>query len=164
VGDRLVNLIGTCILGVFVFLNGLASNSSQLIAFRAVQGIGLSLSLPTSVSIMARALPPGRTRSIGFSCLGVAQPVGWSLGLVVEGGIERLTGDWRTGYYICASILAVFFLANLVYLPSDPPRPDGFGFASVASSIDWIGAVLASTGFGLILYSSAYASPDPCLL
>lgn len=53
--------------------------------FRTLQGVAISLCFPTSVAIVANIIPAGRRRNIAFSCLGFVQPIGFSLGLVLEG-------------------------------------------------------------------------------
>jgi MFS family permease len=79
VGNRKVNLVGCFIVACFILACGLARTGIELIFFRAMQGIAVSLCFPTSVAILANALPSGKSRNIGFSCLGFVQPVGFSM-------------------------------------------------------------------------------------
>lgn len=78
VGNRLVNLAGCFAVGIFIVACGLARDGIDLIMFRAMQGIAVSLCLPTAVAIVANSTVPGRRRNIAFSCLGMAQPFGFS--------------------------------------------------------------------------------------
>lgn len=158
VGDRPVNLIGSATLAASVLANGLARSGAQLVALRALQGVGVSMCLPTGVSIVARSLLPGRGRNVGFSCLGVAQPLGFSLGLVVEGAVEA-AGDWRLGYHVCAAVLAAFVVANWLVLPPPDGRVAGAAAAdwgSVGAGVDWVGIAVSSVGLGLVSYTCAY--------
>jgi MFS family permease len=152
VGDRLVNLIGSFLLTVFVLANGFVTNGMQLVICRAIQGVGISMCMPTAVSIMTRSLRAGRLRNIAFSSLGVAQPIGFSLGLVLQGWIEVATGNWRFGYYVCTGVFIFLFICNLLCLPANPPREDS-SFTALVSTIDWIGLFIASAAFGLISYT-----------
>ncbi|KAK3939386.1 major facilitator superfamily domain, general substrate transporter [Diplogelasinospora grovesii] len=172
VGDRPINLLGSLTLCAFVLLQGFARSGTQLILFRTLQGVGVSMCLPTGVSIMTRSLPPGRARNIGFSCLGVAQPLGFSLGLVMEGAIEA-AAHWSLGYYICAGILATFVVTNFFILPAvAKPYTDGVfdkkGWAetlrSLVEGIDWTGIAVSSVGLGLVSYTCAVLTENTDLL
>jgi len=81
----MINLIGCFLLGVFILACGLAQTGLQLIFFRTFQGIAVSMCLPTAFSILTDAFPTGRRRNIGFSCLGLGQPLGFLFGLVFGG-------------------------------------------------------------------------------
>jgi len=118
--------------------------------FRAMQGIAVSLCLPTSVAIVANAAPSGRKRNIGFSCLGFVQPIGFSLGMVLEGVILDTVG-WRFSYYLCGSLSLAFFFVSLWALPNDVVVV-GSVFAKLKREIDWVGALVASTSLGVFSY------------
>jgi MFS family permease len=125
--------------------------------FRAMQGIAVSLCLPTSVAIVANAAPSGRKRNIGFSCLGFVQPIGFSLGMVLEGVILDTVG-WRFSYYLCGSLSLAFFFVSLWALPNDAVVV-GSVFAKLKREIDWVGALVASSSLGVFSYILAYVLP-----
>jgi len=118
--------------------------------FRAMQGIAVSLCLPTSVAIVANAAPSGRKRNIGFSCLGFVQPIGFSLGMVL-GGVFLDTMGWRFSYYLCGSSSLALFAVSLWALPMDAAI-EGSALDKLKNEIDWVGAVVASTSLGLFSY------------
>ncbi|KAK5989466.1 MFS-type transporter 1 [Cladobotryum mycophilum] len=163
VGDRAVNLVGAVLMAASIAGTSVSKTGAQLIAFRVLQGIAVSMCLPTGVSILTRSLPPGRARNIGFSCLGTTQPLGFSVGLVMEGALEEL-GQWRYGYYISTAILGFFIVANWINLPADVRPFELSSFSSLATDIDWIGVLIASTGLGLISYTCAVLSQNVRLL
>jgi MFS family permease len=173
--DTTINILGTALVFVFVLAQSLSQNGIQLILFRALQGIGTSMCLPTGVSIVTRRLPPGRARNMGFATMGVAQPLGFSAGMVLEGALEETLGSWRVGYYICAGVLGVLVVANWYNLrrgarPPAPPKQQQFGqrrvrvWSSLASSIDWTGVAISSAGLGLVSYASAIITEGPARL
>jgi len=123
---------------MFIIACGLARTGIELIMFRAMQGIAVSLCLPTSVAIVANAAPSGRKRNIGFSCLGFVQPIGFSLGMVLEGVILDTVG-WRFSYYLCGSLSLALFSVSLWALPRDA-LIDGLGRG--IDGIDMSGALL----------------------
>jgi MFS family permease len=159
VGPRNLELVGMFGMGIFTLACGLSATGIQLVLFRALQGIAMAMHLPSSVAIVAAKVPEGRARNIGFGCLGLSQPLGFSVGLVISGiMIERI--GWRTGFYICgsssllAAIVAVRILPNV---EAKQPRMAGLALLKSAfTHIDWVGGALASGGLALLSYFLAY--------
>ena len=149
IGARRINLAGCLLTGAFIIACGLARTGIELVMFRAMQGIAVSLCLPTSIAIVSNAAPRGRKRNIGFSCLGFVQPIGFSLGLVLEGLVIDSVG-WRFSYFLGGSLSLLLFVASLWALPPDaavqgPPshqaeEPDRLGWST--DSIDQSGDFL----------------------
>jgi MFS family permease len=150
IGTTRVNLTGCFLVSVFIVACGFARTSIDLIMFRAMQGIAVSLCLPTSVAIVANSVPSGRKRNIGFSCLGFVQPIGFSLGMVLEGVIID-TVSWRLSYYVTGSLSLGFFLLSLWTLPRDAVI-EGSVIVKLKKEIDWVGAIMLSTSLGVFSY------------
>lgn len=161
IGARKVNLIGCFFVGVFILACGFARTGIELIMFRAMQGIAVSLCLPTSVAIVANSVPAGQKRNIGFSCLGFVQPIGFSLGMVLEGVIVNTVG-WRLSFYLTGGLSLAFFILNLWALPKDVVMERSL-LDKIRKEIDWVGAIMASTSLGLFSYVLAFVS-SPSLL
>ena len=156
VGSRAIYLSGCFLLGIFILASGLAQTGIQLIIFRAFQGVAISLCLPTSVSIITNAFPNGQRRNIGFACIGLGQPLGYSVGLVLGGFFVDSIG-WRFGYYLCAGASVIVFGVGLWILPTDPHRPLT-SWKSLMYGIDWVGAAIASSSLGMLSFVFAYVS------
>lgn len=122
VGSRRIFLPGCFLQIVFVVACGVARTGLQLIIFRAMQGIALSLCLPTAVSIITTAFPNGRSRNLGLGFMGAGQPLGFSIGLVL-GGVFIQSAGWRSGYYMCAAANALVFFTSILSIPQDKRRP-----------------------------------------
>lgn len=150
-GNRMVNLIGCLLLGTFILGCGVAQTGIQLIVFRTFQGIATSMCLPTVFSILTNSMPAGKRRNIGFACLGLGQPFGFSLGLVSGGLFQDSPLGWRFGYYLCTGITFILTAVNFFKLPADKPR-GRFTFHRLRTEIDWIGILLSSSCLGLISY------------
>ncbi|CZR65503.1 related to transporter (major facilitator superfamily) [Phialocephala subalpina] len=150
IGARRINLAGCLLTGGFIITCGLARTGIEFIMFRAMQGIALLLCLPTSIAIVANVAPSGRKRNIGFSYLGFVQPIGFSLGLVLEGIILDTMG-WRFLYYLSGGLSLALFTISLWALPRDAVI-DGSGLAKLKREIDWVGALMASTCLALFSY------------
>jgi MFS family permease len=154
IGNKRVNMLGCFLTSIFILACGLARTGIELIMFRAMQGIAVSLCLPTSVAIVANAAPSGRKRNIGFSCLGFVQPIGFSLGMVLEGVILDSVG-WRFSYYLCGSLSLALFGVSLWALPRDAVI-EGSTLAKLKQDIDWVGAIVVSTSIGVFSYILAW--------
>lgn len=151
VGPRWVELVGSLASGALMLGQGLSRTGEELVVMRALQGVGLALHLAFSVSIITQLLPQGRGRNLAFSCLGLSQPLGFSLGLVV-GGVLVDTIGWRAGWYMAGGIALFFTLVGLWALPKGKADQYANDMHNMRTKIDWIGASLASAFMALICY------------
>lgn len=154
-GNRMINLAGCFLLGAFILACGVAQTGIQIILFRTFQGIATSMCIPTAFSILTDAMPTGKRRNIGFACLGLGQPLGFSMGLVLGGLFQGSSLGWRFGYYLCAGISMVLTLVNFFKLPKDAVR-EPISWRRLRSEIDWLGILLSSSCLGIISYVFAY--------
>jgi MFS family permease len=110
-------------IGVFLWslatgLSGLARNYAQLLAARALVGIGEAAYGTIAPSLLADYFPR-RTRGRAFAIFNMAIPVGAALGYIV-GGVMRQRFSWHAAFYV-AGIPGVFLALWILRLP-DPPR------------------------------------------
>ncbi|KAK2006208.1 putative transporter [Colletotrichum eremochloae] len=161
VGSRRVYIAGCFLLTGFVLGSGLAQNFTQLVVFRAGQGIAASMCLPTAISLLASSLPVGKRRNVGFAFAGASQPLGYSIGLFLGGFFVDSVG-WRCGWYMSAAASFVVFLAAVFGIPTRAGGRSlsGSVWKRLAWDIDWVGAVLASACFGMLSYVLAVISDD----
>jgi MFS family permease len=159
VGSRVVNLVGTLILGVSLGTAGLSQTGIQMIVSRGFQGLGVSMCFPTAISILSLSFPTGLIRSVGFACLGLGQPLGFSLGLVLGGVFETLYGGWRSGFYLSGLIIIIITITNLWLLPKDRFRKK-LSLRRLRSEIDWLGVLISSACLGILSYIMAYVTPS----
>lgn len=159
IGAKWVYLAGCFLSAIFTLASGLSRTGAQLIVFRAFSGLALSLSLPSSTSIITHTLPTGRTRNVAFATMGGGQPVGFSIGLVL-GGVFSDTVGWRWGFYITAIMNIVVFGVAIKGLPNSHPSKSSTKavWTIIKKDIDWIGAVLASTSLAMLSYCFAYVT------
>ncbi|KAH8884408.1 putative transporter [Thozetella sp. PMI_491] len=158
-GNRSINLVGCLLLSLSTLAVGLSRNGIEVILFRAFQGIAVSLCLPTAFSILTSTFAPGRVRNIGFSCLGLGQPLGFSVGLVLGGTVIDSSLTWRFAMYLTAGLVFGLFLAGLWKLPRDKPK-EPFSWPRLAREIDWMGALIISCALGLASYVFAVITAD----
>lgn len=151
-GPRWVDLVGCFSSGALMIASGASRQGTELVAFRALQGIGLGMHLASSVAIITQVLPRGRGRNMAFSCLGLSQPLGFSVGLVL-GGVFVDTIGWRAGWYLSGALTLFFSIVGLWALPT---RQDDRNLNDILrdfrTKVDWVGAILASTFMTLLCY------------
>ncbi|KAF2642546.1 MFS general substrate transporter [Massarina eburnea CBS 473.64] len=163
IGARHVEVCGIFLMGIFILACGFSQTGVQLVVFRALQGIALAMHIPASVAIIAGAVPKGRARNIGFGCLGLSQPLGFSFGMVASGiMIERI--GWRSGFYLSGGAILVAAVASWLTLPKVKAEAEGLAIGElmkkIGKEIDWIGGTIASSGLSLLSYVLAMVSAD----
>lgn len=152
VGPRSLNLAGCIANGLLMLSCGFIKNGEELIIIRALQGVMVALHLSTSVALVGKAHPSGRSRNVSFACLGVSQLIGFSFGLVVSGALMDTLG-WRSGWYLYGGITLLLFPVGIWSLPSSTSL-GGFQktMVNLRYNIDWVGALFASAFMASISY------------
>ena len=110
-------------LGIFIWslatvLSGLARSYPQLLAGRALVGIGEAAYVAISPALLAD-LFAARSRGRVYSVLNMAIPVGSALGYIVGGVVGHHFG-WRAVFFV-AGVPGLVLSACVLWLP-DPPR------------------------------------------
>jgi EmrB/QacA subfamily drug resistance transporter len=123
-------------------LCGLAVNIGELIAFRALQGLGGGLLMPVLQTILARAAGPaliGRLMSV------VTLPVMLSpvFGPVLAGFLIDTLG-WQWIFYVNVPIGLVALALAALRLPAGEPK--------AGERLDWVSMVLLSPGLAALVY------------
>src|SRR5438552_1715123 len=141
-GRRNIFLIGVAIFALASATCGFAANIHQLIAARALQGLGAALLVPGSLAIISSSFSENeRGRAIGtwsgFSAITTA------VGPVLGGWlIEHVS--WRAVFFINLPIAVGVILISLRYVAENSDREN--------TRIDWLGAILAALGLGALVY------------
>ncbi|CAI6335798.1 unnamed protein product [Periconia digitata] len=162
IGVRGFEIFGITLLGAFTLSCGFAANGVQLVVFRAMQGAATAIHLPSSVALIAAAVPSGKARNLGFACLGLSQPFGFSVGLVASGFMVESIG-WRAGFYIPGGAMLVTAIVAWWALPKVKRSSDTHGksvWKQIGTDVDWIGGLIASGGLAMLAYVLAVLSAD----
>ncbi|PIE21377.1 MAG: MFS transporter [Arachnia propionica] len=142
VGRRTVFLAGLLILGIGSALAGLAADAGLLIAARAVQGVGGSLVLPSSLSTTS-SMFRGRERAVAFGI--------WGSVMSGMAAIGPLLGGWITGAYSWPLIfwINVPLVVGLVILALLWVPQTGGG---AKPGFDVVGLLLGGLGAGAVVF------------
>jgi len=122
VSDKLsrkkVIIFGTGIWGVWTLLCGFTQSFGQLLAIRAISGVGLGCLMPATFSLMSDTFPPHqRGRALGtLEAIGVLGIVIGTLGL----GMLATPALWRWGFFVLGafSVISGVLVAILVKEPT----------------------------------------------
>ncbi|WP_425561273.1 MDR family MFS transporter [Microbacterium deminutum] len=121
---------------------GFSQDTSTLIAFRAVQGIGAGGLAALSQVIMADIISP-RERGRYMGLFGAVMAVA-TVGGPLLGGFITDTWGWRWNFFVALpfAIAALIILQRTLHLPA---------LAKKKAQIDYLGIVLLSTAVSLLL-------------
>jgi EmrB/QacA subfamily drug resistance transporter len=142
-GRKLALQAGVSIFGLASLGALFADSANEVIAVRAVMGIGAALIMPATLSIIANVFTgPERGRAIAVWAALAA--VGIGLG-PLAGGLLLEWFDWSSVFLVNVPFAAAALLLGIRYVPeSRDPRPGAF---------DVPGAVLSTAGFSALVYA-----------
>jgi EmrB/QacA subfamily drug resistance transporter len=141
-GRRRLFALGALVFGLASVLAATADGGASLISARAVQGLGGAMMLPTSLSLL-NATFRGRDRGIAFGIWGATIGGTAALGPLLGGWLTTsYSWRWAFGINIPLSIIVIVGLFLLVDESREP----------AVRGADWLGAVLATVGFGALVF------------
>jgi EmrB/QacA subfamily drug resistance transporter len=141
-GRRRIFLIGVALFAAASAACGFAGDIRQLIAARALQGLGAALLVPGSLAIISSSFSENeRGRAIGT----------WSGFSAITAGIGPVMGgwliehvSWRAVFFINLPIALLVILISLRHVTENSDKEN--------TRVDWLGAILAATGLGALVY------------
>ena len=141
-GRRRILLIGLVLFGLASALSAYSATPDQLIAFRALMGIGGAAVLPVTLAIITNVFPPNeRGRAIGVwaGAVGVAVAIG-----PITGGF-LLEHFWWGSVFLINVPVVIVGVAGILWLV-----PESRGGSQLA--LDPLGVVLSISGLMLLVY------------
>lgn len=148
-GRKYIFCAGMAMLSVWTLANGFASSFIQMAVFRALQGIGAAMTIPSSVGVID-AYFVSKDRARALSMFGAAGAVGFCIGLVLGGFLTASIG-WRYLFYLSVILSGLVVVAGVFALPKDVKEND-----AKKPKLDFAGVGLSTSG--LILLSFVLSS------
>jgi EmrB/QacA subfamily drug resistance transporter len=150
-GRRVVFVLGTALFAAASAWCGAAPNVDHLIVARGVQGVGAALLVPGSLALISATFPvEQRGRAIGT----------WASFTSIAAGIGPLIGgwladrfSWRWIFFLNLPLAVAVVVIALARVPESRGEPERGG-------IDWLGALLATTGLFALVIGLVDASTD----
>ena len=142
-GRRRIFNIGVVVFAFASIACGFAANIEQLIAARAVQGIGGALLVPGSLALISSSFgEKERGKAIGtwsgFSAITTA------IGPVMGGWLVEHV-SWRAVFFLNVPLALAVVVISVWCVPESREE-------DLEGSLDWIGAALATVSLGAIVY------------
>jgi EmrB/QacA subfamily drug resistance transporter len=131
-------------------LCGAAQNMSELVVFRAVQGVGAGGLFPLTLAMVAMIVPPrdrGRYQGLIGSVFAAASIIG-----PLIGGFIVDNASWRWIFYVNLPVGGVALAVILVTMPRRPYKQE--------HSIDWLGAGVLGAGTTALLLGLVWGGRD----
>jgi EmrB/QacA subfamily drug resistance transporter len=144
VGRKGVLLVGLGVFGVATVAGGLGNSPGELIAARAVMGLGSALIFPATLSLLTNVFTERGERARAIGLWGATTGIGIALGPIVGGFLLERDG-WQSVFFALAPIaaLAVFLVGAYVPSSRDPDAPPA----------DRPGLVLSTAAMAVLIYT-----------
>lgn len=149
-GRRRVFVFGVLLFVLASLLGGLAQNSAQLLAARALQGVGGAIASPTSLALISTTFEEGPERNRAFGVFAAVSAGGGAIGLLA-GGMLVSWLDWRWVFFVNVPIGLLIVLATPRWIRESERHPGHF---------DITGALSSTLGMVLLVYGFIRAAQD----
>lgn len=149
-GRRRVFIFGVLLFGLASLLGGFAQNAGQLMAARALQGVGGAIASPTALALITTTFREGPERNRAFGVFAGVSAGGGAIGLLA-GGVLVEWLNWRWVLFVNVPIALLIALVTPKVIRESARRPGHFDLA---------GALLSTLGMVALVYGFIRASQD----
>ncbi|WP_406472750.1 MFS transporter [Streptomyces sp. NBC_01615] len=149
-GRRRVFMTGILLFTFASLLGGLAQEPWQLLAARALQGVGGAIASPTSLALITTTFPEGPERNRAFAVFATVSAGGGAIGLLAGGMLTEWL-DWRWVLFVNVPIGVLIAVLTPMYISESERHPGRFDIA---------GALTSTAGMASLVYGFIRASED----
>ncbi|MFI6645123.1 MFS transporter [Streptomyces sp. NPDC050504] len=149
-GRRRVFMAGIIVFTIASLLGGLAQEPWQLLAARALQGVGGAIASPTSLALITTTFPEGPERNRAFGVFAAVSAGGGAIGLLLGGMLTEWL-DWRWVLFVNVPIGILIAALTPVYISESRKHPGRF---------DISGALTSTAGMASLVYGFIRASEE----
>ncbi|MFJ5262178.1 MFS transporter [Streptomyces sp. NPDC088387] len=132
-GRRRVFMAGILIFTLASLLGGFAQEPWQLLAARALQGVGGAIASPTSLALITTTFPEGPERNRAFGVFAAVSAGGGAIGLLAGGMLTEWL-DWRWVLFVNVPIGVLIAVLAPLYINESERHPGRFDIAGAATS------------------------------
>ncbi|MFF8811182.1 MFS transporter [Streptomyces pactum] len=149
-GRRRVFTFGIVLFTLASLLGGFAQEPWQLLAARALQGVGGAIASPTALALITTTFPEGPERNKAFGVFAAVSAGGGAIGLLAGGMLTEWL-DWRWVLFVNVPIGILIVVLTPIYI-SESEKHSG--------SFDITGALTSTLGMAALVYGFIRASED----
>jgi EmrB/QacA subfamily drug resistance transporter len=143
-GRKGMLMAGLGVFGVASFVGGFGSSPGELIAARAVMGMGAAMTFPATLSLLTNVFTERKERALAIGLWGATSGAAIALGPIV-GGFLLQHFSWSSVFFTLGPVAGVSIALVAIFSPSSKdPRPH---------PLDGAGFVLSAAFMGLIVYT-----------
>ena len=143
-GRKGMLMAGLLVFGLASFAGGYATSPAELIAARAVMGLGAAMTFPATLSLLTGVFTSRKERAMAIGLWGATGGMAIALGPIV-GGFLLEHYSWSSIFYTLGPVsLAVIALVARFVPRSKNPVPHG---------LDFLGLILSGGFMGLLVYT-----------
>ncbi|MEV8629155.1 MFS transporter [Streptomyces sp. NPDC051079] len=132
-GRRRVFMTGILVFTLASLLGGFAQEPWQLLAARALQGVGGAIASPTSLALITTTFPEGPARNRAFGVFAAVSAGGGAIGLLAGGMLTEWL-DWRWVLFVNVPIGLVIAFLTPRFINESERHPGRFDLAGALSS------------------------------
>jgi EmrB/QacA subfamily drug resistance transporter len=149
-GRRRVFMTGILLFTFASLLGGLAQEPWQLLAARALQGMGGAIASPTSLALITTTFAEGPERNRAFGVFAAVSAGGGAIGLLAGGMLTEWL-DWRWVLFVNVPIGVLIAVLAPMYINESERHPGRFDIA---------GALTSTAGMASLVYGFIRAAED----
>ena len=149
-GRRTVFVLGIGIFTFASFWGGLAQSPPELLAARAVQGVGGAIAAPSALALLTTNFPEGEERTRALAAYSAVVGAGGSVGVLLGGLLTELI-SWRAALLINLPVGAALMYLAPRHLAETERQP---------GRLDVAGAVTSTLGMTAGVYGFVRAATD----
>jgi EmrB/QacA subfamily drug resistance transporter len=143
-GRKGMLLAGLGVVGTASLIGGFTTSPAQLIAARAVMGLGAAMTFPATLSLISNVFTERRERARAIGLWGAVAGVAIALGPIVGGWLLEHY-SWTAIFIAMAPVAAVAAMLVALTVPTSKD-PD-------AAAVDMPGLVLSSAAMALLVFT-----------
>ena len=142
IGRRRIMLSGFLVFGLASAATAFSTSTAQLIAARAVLGIGAAMIMASTVATIRVVFPDDRERAFAIGLWTSAHSVGATIGPLIGGLVTEKWG-WGAAFLINVPVIAVILIVGARVIPeSKNPLPRHWDLTSVVLSVTGLASVV----------------------
>ncbi|MEV5318548.1 MFS transporter [Streptomyces sp. NPDC052687] len=149
-GRRRVFTAGILLFTFASLLGGLAQEPCQLLAARALQGVGGAIASPTSLALITTTFAEGPERNRAFGVFAAVSAGGGAIGLLAGGMLTEWL-DWRWVLFVNVPIGVLIAVLTPLYINESERHPGRFDIA---------GALTSTVGMASLVYGFIRAAEE----
>ncbi|KAF9263092.1 MFS general substrate transporter [Marasmius fiardii PR-910] len=139
--------VGYAILGLFSIPVAASVDPIMSIVFRAIQGIGAAMNVPSAISLLVTYFPDPAEQGRALAIFGASGSIGNIIGFIVSGALSA-RASWRWVYYLITILVVPFSVLGWFVLPKHH-----YPEARERRSVDWLGTTTLTAALILLVFA-----------